>query len=52
MILVRSMLDDGIRYARHGDIHLAYEVVGPGGGADVVLIRAYVSQHEVFAGSR
>ena len=42
------MLDDGIRYARNGDIHLAYEVVGPGGGADVVLIRAYVSQLEVF----
>jgi len=42
------MLDDGIRYAKNGDIHLAYEVVGPGGGADVVLIRAYVSQLEVF----
>ena len=38
------MLDDGIRYARNGDIHLAYEVSGPGGGDDVVLIRAFVSQ--------
>jgi len=42
------MLDDGIRYARNGDIHLAYEVTGPGRGADIVLIRAYVSSLDVF----
>jgi class 3 adenylate cyclase len=42
------MLDDGIRYARNGDIHLAYEVIGAGGGDDIVLIRAYVSSLDVF----
>jgi class 3 adenylate cyclase len=42
------MLDDGIRYARNGDIHLAYEVIGAEGADDVVLIRAYVSQLEHF----
>jgi len=42
------MLDDGIRYARNGDIHLAYEVVGPDDGADLVLIRSYVSSLDLF----
>jgi class 3 adenylate cyclase len=39
---------DDIRYARNGDIHIAYEVLGAGGGVDVVLIRTFVSQLEQY----
>jgi len=39
---------DDIRYARNGDIHIAYEVRGARGGTDVVLIRTFVSQLEHF----
>ena len=42
------MVTDDIRYARNGDIHIAYDVMGEGGGTDVVLIRTYVSQLEHF----
>ncbi len=42
------MSDDDIRYARNGDIHIAYEVSGQRGGVDVVLIRTFVSQLEYF----
>jgi class 3 adenylate cyclase len=43
-----AMVTDDIRYARNGDIHIAYDVIGEGGGTDVVLIRTYVSQLEHF----
>ena len=42
------MVTDDIRYARNGDIHIAYDLMGEGGGTDVVLIRTYVSQLEHF----
>ena len=37
-----------IRYARNGDLHIAYEVLGQSGGVDLVLIRTFVSQLEQF----
>jgi class 3 adenylate cyclase len=37
-----------IRYARSGDLHIAYEVLGHGGGVDLVLIRTFVSQLEQY----
>jgi class 3 adenylate cyclase len=42
------MPDDDIRYAKSGDVHLAYEVLGEGGGVDLVLIRTFVSQLEQY----
>ena len=42
------MPDDDIRYAKNGDVHIAYEVLGRGGGVDVVLIRTFVSQLEQY----
>jgi class 3 adenylate cyclase len=42
------MAVDDIRYARNGEVHLAYEVLGDAGGVDVVLIRTFVSQLEQF----
>ena len=42
------MTTDDIRYAKNGDIHIAYEMRGHGGGTDVVLIRTYASQLEHF----
>ncbi len=44
------MADDQleIRYARNGDLHIAYEVLGRSGGVDLVLIRTFVSQLEQF----
>ncbi len=42
------MPDDDIRYARNGDVHIAYEVRGEAGGVDLVLIRTFVSQLEQF----
>ena len=43
-----AMVTDDIRYAKNGDIHIAYDLMGEGGGTDVVLIRTYVSQLEHF----
>jgi class 3 adenylate cyclase len=40
--------DDDIRYAHSGDIHIAYQTLGLGGGVDVVLIRTFVSQLEHY----
>jgi class 3 adenylate cyclase len=40
--------DDDIRYAKNGDVHIAYEVLGTGGGIDLLLIRTFVSQLEQF----
>jgi class 3 adenylate cyclase len=37
-----------IRYARNGEIHIAYEVLGASSGVDLVLIRTFVSQLEQF----
>jgi class 3 adenylate cyclase len=37
-----------IRYARSGDLHIAYEVLGQSGGVDLVLIRTFVSQLEQY----
>jgi len=37
-----------IRYARNGEVHVAYEVHGDAGGVDLVLIRTFVSQLEQF----
>lgn len=37
-----------IRYARNGDVHIAYEVLGEGGGADVLRIAAFISNLEVL----
>ena len=45
---VRTMTIDDIRYAKNGDVHLAYEVLGAGGGVDLVLIRTFVSQLEHY----
>lgn len=44
------MPDDTIRYAKNGEVHIAYEVLGEGGGSgvDLVLIRTFVSQLEQF----
>ena len=42
------MTIDDIRYAKNGDVHLAYEVLGAGGGVDLVLIRTFVSQLEQY----
>ena len=42
------MTDGDIHYARNGDIHIAYEVLGPADGLDLVLIRTFVSQLEHF----
>ena len=42
------MPHDDIRYAKNGDVHIAYEVLGSGGGADVVCIRTFVSQLEHY----
>jgi class 3 adenylate cyclase len=39
---------DDIRYARNGEVHVAYEVLGDDGGVDLVLIRTFVSQLEQF----
>ncbi len=39
---------DDIRYARNGDVHIAYEVIGDDAGVDLVLIRTFVSQLEHF----
>jgi hypothetical protein len=36
---VPTMTGDDLRYARNGEIHVAYEVLGLGGGVDVVLSR-------------
>jgi len=43
-----SRATDDIRYAKNGDVHIAYEALGRGGGIDVVLIRTFVSQLEQF----
>jgi len=43
-----SRATDDIRYAKNGDVHIAYETLGRGGGIDVVLIRTFVSQLEQF----
>ena len=37
-----------IRYARNGEVHVAYEVLGNAGGVDLVLIRTFASQLEQF----
>jgi len=37
-----------IRYARNGEVHVAYEVLGDAGDVDLVLIRTFVSQLEQF----
>ena len=37
-----------VQYAKNGDVHIAYEALGRGGGIDVVLIRTFVSQLEQF----
>jgi class 3 adenylate cyclase len=37
-----------IRYARNGEVHVAYEVLGNAEGVDLVLIRTFVSQLEHF----
>ncbi|HEU0335399.1 MAG TPA: adenylate/guanylate cyclase domain-containing protein [Gaiellaceae bacterium] len=42
------MRDDDIRYAKNGDVHLAYELHEQGGGVDLVLIRTFVSQLEQY----
>jgi class 3 adenylate cyclase len=42
------MTTDDIRYAKNGDVHLAYEVLGAGNGVDLVLIRTFVSQLEQY----
>ena len=42
------MTTDDIRYARNGEVHIAYEMLGQGRGIDVVLIRTFVSQLEQF----
>ena len=42
------MRDDDIRYAKNGDVHIAYEVLGSGGGVDVLCIRTFVSQLEHY----
>ncbi len=39
---------DDIRYARNGEVHVAYEVRGNADGVDLVLIRTFVSQLEQF----
>ena len=43
-----EMPDDTIRYVKNGEVHIAYEVLGKGGGVDLVLIRTFVSQLEQF----
>jgi class 3 adenylate cyclase len=40
------MADDDIRYARNGDVHIAYQVLGLGGGVDLLRIGAFVAQLE------
>jgi pimeloyl-ACP methyl ester carboxylesterase len=42
------MPHDDIRYAKNGDVHIAYEVLGSGGGVDVLCIRTFVSQLEHY----
>ncbi len=42
------MPNGDIRYARNGEVHVAYEVLGNAGGVDLVLIRTFVSQLEQF----
>jgi class 3 adenylate cyclase len=37
-----------IRYARNGEVHIAYEVRGNADGVDLLLIRRFVSQLEQF----
>src|SRR5262245_35312036 len=44
----RTLPHDDISYARSGDVHIAYEVLGSGGGVDVVLLRRFASQLEHF----
>jgi class 3 adenylate cyclase len=39
---------DDIHYAKNGNVHIAYEVVGPGGGVDVLCIRTFISQLQHF----
>ena len=38
-----------IQYARNGDHHIAYNVRGRGEGVDVLCIRSFVSNLEVFS---
>jgi class 3 adenylate cyclase len=40
------MTAEDIRYARNGEVHIAYQVLGPGGGIDLLRIGAFVSQLE------
>jgi class 3 adenylate cyclase len=42
------MRDDDVRYAKNGDVHIAYELREQGGGVDLVLIRTFVSQLEHY----
>ena len=42
------MRDDDVRYAKNGDVHIAYELHERTGGVDLVLIRTFVSQLEQY----
>lgn len=42
------MPQDHIRYTKNGDVHIAYEVLGPDRGVDLLCIRTFVSQLQHF----
>ena len=40
---MRTVSESDIRYAKNGDLHIAYTATGPGGGIDVLRLASYVA---------
>ena len=47
---MRTVSDSDIRYAKNGDLHIAYSASGPGGGIDVLRLGAYVACFTSYRG--